>query len=184
MKLQSSTSSSASSEHHTIREKSPLLANTSSMPAYMSSTPPQTSTAHTSAPKKRSSATAGVDFNSEYCSPSVYTSSNATYKAPRLAPANDHSTRKPTLEPSHERSLSTTSSAVPADYECPILCEIMRDPVICSDGFSYERSAISDWLKIRNTSPKTNEILPNTTLIPNKILKNMITEWIANNGEM
>jgi hypothetical protein len=31
----------------------------------------------------------------------------------------------------------------------------MQDPVIASDGYTYERSAIMNWIKNNNTSPMT-----------------------------
>ena len=74
-------------------------------------------------------------------------------------------------------STATSSSSIPPDYECPISMELMTDPVICSDGFSYERSAIEIWLKAHDRSPKTNETLPNKTLIPNKTLKAAIVTF-------
>jgi hypothetical protein len=33
---------------------------------------------------------------------------------------------------------------------------MQTDPVICADGHSYERDAITRWLAAHNTSPKTN----------------------------
>merc|ERR1711918_281130 len=74
-------------------------------------------------------------------------------------------------------------SAPPIDVEpgsdllCPITLTIMEDPVICSDGFSYERNAIEAWLKSNCRSPKTNQILSNKTLIPNKTLKATIISF-------
>ena len=41
----------------------------------------------------------------------------------------------------------------------------MQDPVVAADGYSYEKSAIGEWLKNNNTSPITNEILSNKTLL-------------------
>ncbi|GMH69495.1 hypothetical protein TrRE_jg392, partial [Triparma retinervis] len=56
-----------------------------------------------------------------------------------------------------------------------IICPITRcpfdDPVIASDGFTYEREAIEQWLRGNNRSPQTNQMLPNRLLIPNKTLK-------------
>lgn len=72
-------------------------------------------------------------------------------------------------------------SNIPPDFECPILMEAMIDPVICSDGFSYERAAIEDWLRHHETSPKTNEVLSNKKLIPNKTLKAAIITWRESN---
>ena len=40
---------------------------------------------------------------------------------------------------------------IPQEFICPITRSIMDDPVICSDGYTYERSAI---LQLKNsTSP-------------------------------
>ena len=43
------------------------------------------------------------------------------------------------------------------------------------DGFTYERSAITNWFgQGRRTSPSTNLPLPNTLLVPNKHLRTLI----------
>lgn len=62
-------------------------------------------------------------------------------------------------------------------FICPISFEIMRDPVICADGHSYERENIERWLRINPCSPKTNLPLPNTILIPNHNLRAAIQAW-------
>mmetsp|Transcript_24544 Transcript_24544/g.34293 ORF Transcript_24544/g.34293 Transcript_24544/m.34293 type:complete len:152 (+) Transcript_24544:39-494(+) len=58
--------------------------------------------------------------------------------------------------------------------QCPITREVMKDPVICSDGHTYERSAIQQWLQRHNTSPKTNLPLASNVLIPNHSLRSII----------
>ena len=65
----------------------------------------------------------------------------------------------------------------PSDFICSITHEIMRDPVICSDGNSYERTAIQEWLNIKNISPLTGETLSSIDVIPNKTLKRLIINW-------
>ena len=66
---------------------------------------------------------------------------------------------------------------VPPDHlVCPITLEVMDDPVICADGITYERSAITKWLEKHSTSPKTNLQLTNKTLIPNLSLKIAIAQ--------
>ena len=58
---------------------------------------------------------------------------------------------------------------LPDDYYCSITCEVMSDPVMAADGYSYERVAIEQWLATgAGTSPKTNERLENEKLLPNK----------------
>ncbi|GAB4814455.1 hypothetical protein N2152v2_001501 [Parachlorella kessleri] len=44
-------------------------------------------------------------------------------------------------------------------FVCPITHEIMQDPVVAADGYSYDRHAIEAWLATRSTSPMTNEEL-------------------------
>uniref|UniRef100_A0A6C0E6Q6 U-box domain-containing protein n=1 Tax=viral metagenome TaxID=1070528 RepID=A0A6C0E6Q6_9ZZZZ len=63
-------------------------------------------------------------------------------------------------------------------FTCPISYEVMKDPVICSDGHSYERSAIQEWFdRGNNTSPKTNVRLSNRNLIPNIALRQAIEAY-------
>lgn len=59
----------------------------------------------------------------------------------------------------------------PDAFLCPITFEMMNDPVICADGHSYEREAITEWLQQSRSSPKTNLELPNRRLIPNVALR-------------
>ena len=59
----------------------------------------------------------------------------------------------------------------------------MIDPVVASDGHSYERSCMEDWIHsfslkgLDATSPKTNERLPHHHLIPNHTLKSGIEDF-------
>lgn len=67
---------------------------------------------------------------------------------------------------------------IPNDYECPITHELMEDPVIAADGFSYEKSSIEEWFRRGDrTSPKTGAELLHTNLTPNQTLKNVIIEF-------
>ena len=65
----------------------------------------------------------------------------------------------------------------PSDMLCPITCAIMKDPVICIDGNTYERKAIETWLRTHNKSPSTNLTLINNTLIPNVFAKRVIESY-------
>ena len=71
-------------------------------------------------------------------------------------------------------SQASEAREVPDDFICPITAEIMTDPVSTSDGFTYERAAITEWLRTKDTSPKTGAKLDSTTLIPNHSLRSMI----------
>jgi len=67
---------------------------------------------------------------------------------------------------------------IPNDIVCSITQEIMVDPVVAADGHSYERKAIEQWFAKNETSPKTNEPLSNTDLIPNHNLRARIMDFI------
>ncbi|GAB4837986.1 hypothetical protein Ancab_027513 [Ancistrocladus abbreviatus] len=73
----------------------------------------------------------------------------------------------------HERE----SMFVPSHYYCPILKEIMEDPHIAPDGYTYERRAIEAWLETHNISPVTNAELTHFLLTPNKTLRSAIQDW-------
>ena len=63
-------------------------------------------------------------------------------------------------------------------FTCPITTELMVDPVVCSDGHTYERYAIEEWFKRgKDTSPKTNLRLANRNLIPNITLRQAIEAY-------
>lgn len=53
----------------------------------------------------------------------------------------------------------------------PSVQEVVRDPVVCDDGFSYERTAVQEWLLTHDTSFVTGEPLASQTLVPNRALK-------------
>ncbi|KAI9076366.1 hypothetical protein K1719_041681 [Acacia pycnantha] len=66
----------------------------------------------------------------------------------------------------------------PSHFVCPIFQEVMKDPYIAADGFTYEEDAIRGWLDGgHNTSPMTNLKLEHTNLVPNYALLNAIQEW-------
>ena len=71
-------------------------------------------------------------------------------------------------------SEASKEAEVPDDYMCSITAEIMTDPVSTSDGFTYERAAITEWLRTKDTSPKTGAKLESKALIPNHSLRSMI----------
>lgn len=59
----------------------------------------------------------------------------------------------------------------------------MRDPVIASDGHTYEREAITRWLRSNRRSPKTGATMTDTaTLIPNHTLKAAISSCLERVG--
>lgn len=55
--------------------------------------------------------------------------------------------------------------------------EVMHEPCVASDGYTYDRKAIETWLSINDKSPLTNLQLPNKNLIPNHSLLSAIKDW-------
>ena len=70
----------------------------------------------------------------------------------------------------------------PDDFVCPITHALMEDPVLATDGHTYERLAIEVWLARRLTSPRTGEALQAPTVFPNHSMRRMIIEWHEAHG--
>ncbi|KAJ8470492.1 hypothetical protein OPV22_024835 [Ensete ventricosum] len=72
-----------------------------------------------------------------------------------------------------------SSSCIPSYFICPIFKELMRDPQIAADGFTYEGEAIKGWLSSgKETSPMTNLRLSDCELVPNHALRSAIQGWV------
>lgn len=72
----------------------------------------------------------------------------------------------------------------PDAYICPITSEMMSDPVSTSDGFTYEREAILEWLRSGNTtSPLSGVVLERNDLVPNHALRAAIQQFVEANPE-
>ncbi|KAK5777965.1 U-box domain-containing protein 32 isoform X1 [Gossypium arboreum] len=66
----------------------------------------------------------------------------------------------------------------PSHFVCPIFQEVMKDPLIAADGFTYEADAIRGWLDSgHDRSPMTNLKLEHCNLVPNYALLQAIQEW-------
>ena len=63
--------------------------------------------------------------------------------------------------------LDKLTSDLPAQLLCPITCAPLLDPVDTSDGHTYERYAITQWLDEHETSPLTGLTLSTKRLRPN-----------------
>lgn len=55
--------------------------------------------------------------------------------------------------------------------------EVMDDPHIAADGFTYEHRAIKAWLGKHNVSPVTKRQLQHSVLTPNHTLRSAIHDW-------
>lgn len=71
---------------------------------------------------------------------------------------------------------------IPMQFMYGLVCfqEIMHDPQVAADGFTYEGKAIRDWLENgRETSPMTNLRLSHLHLTPNHALRHVIQDWLC-----
>lgn len=66
---------------------------------------------------------------------------------------------------------------IPREFICPITQTIMVDPVLSSDGYSYEREAIEAWLRNDETSPMTQRPIRDKSLTSNTTFRNLIKSW-------
>ncbi|XP_063238136.1 WD repeat, SAM and U-box domain-containing protein 1-like [Bacillus rossius redtenbacheri] len=74
--------------------------------------------------------------------------------------------------------------ALPHEFLCPITHELMRDPVTCSDGFTYERAAINEWfMSGKFSSPMTNATLTDTSCAANVRLHAAICQFLYGEDE-
>ncbi|NXY87717.1 WSDU1 protein, partial [Alcedo cyanopectus] len=82
------------------------------------------------------------------------------------------------IEELREKTICAAGAA-PDEFLCPITRELMKDPVIAADGYSYEKEAMENWLSTqRRSSPMTNLPLPSLLLTPNRTLKMAISRWL------
>jgi len=77
------------------------------------------------------------------------------------------------------------------EFVCPITKELITDPVIASDGHTYDRAAIEQWFygtgrngsgTVRRSSPKTGQPLDHLHLTPNHNLKRLLGDMIREGG--
>jgi U-box domain len=71
-----------------------------------------------------------------------------------------------------------------ASFYCPITGDLMSDPVVDSEGNTYERIAIESWIDGHKTSPITRNVITLQDLRPNRSLKNIIDETIASGKQI
>ncbi|GAB2245024.1 hypothetical protein Droror1_Dr00000517 [Drosera rotundifolia] len=73
---------------------------------------------------------------------------------------------------------NSVGGEAPSCFLCPVLQEVMIDPHVAADGYTYEAEAMKGWLdRGKTTSPMTNLPLDNLFLIPNRTLRSAIQEW-------
>jgi hypothetical protein len=74
--------------------------------------------------------------------------------------------------------MSVDDIEIPEDYLCPISHEIMTYPVITSDGHTYEKKNIQEWLsRGKKISPLNGNNLSHEHIIDNLFAKKIINEF-------
>ena len=84
------------------------------------------------------------------------------------------------LEKSYARSQPKPSKNVtPPDFfmDNVFTLDVMEEPVVVTDGFTYEKRCILEWFSTKGTSPTTGSVLTSKALIPNHSLKSQINQW-------
>ena len=80
------------------------------------------------------------------------------------------------LEGAHNE-MRSIRLVVPSEFMCPITGEVMEQPVVTADGFTYEKVSIARWLKKHDTSPCTNLLLEHKNLVPNLAIRSQIQDY-------
>ena len=66
----------------------------------------------------------------------------------------------------------------PRQYFCPLSLEAIRDPVVCSDGNTYEKAYIQRHIAMSGArSPLTRENLSCSFVFPCNAIRTLMTEW-------
>ena len=91
------------------------------------------------------------------------------------------------MEPDYNEKEVFIDEYAAKHFICPITLELMVDPVVAADGFTYERKAMENWLKCHTpvrgiNSPMTNQRLKHRILTPNTLIQNMIKEFKSEKG--
>jgi hypothetical protein len=73
-----------------------------------------------------------------------------------------------------------SSFDIPENFICPITLDVMRDPVLCEDGFVYDRHVITKLKPL--LSPFTRQPIDLKNLKPCDELKKSIDEFVEKNG--
>lgn len=68
---------------------------------------------------------------------------------------------------------------IPKQFICPITLTLMSDPYSDSDGNTYEKDAIFQWINQHHTSPITRNPMTTSSLTPNRALKDLINTFLG-----
>ena len=119
-------------------------------------------------------------------------STSSQQSASPYAPPSTAAVAAPYNPPSPTPATLSATAACPPELVCPLTQRIMSDPVMCSDGYTYERAAIEQHFRsqqellaqmglgeAKGTSPITKEQLESSALIPNRALVALLAKFYA-----
>lgn len=92
---------------------------------------------------------------------------------------NNDQAKRLTFDIIHEVIRGWMVDEAPPEFYCCISLELMRDPHVAADGFTYEKASLEFWLKNSNMSPVLGLPLAHKHLTPNVSLRNLINDWQA-----
>ncbi|KAF9695209.1 hypothetical protein EKO04_006853 [Ascochyta lentis] len=84
----------------------------------------------------------------------------------------------PSVAVQQPASYSGPTFEIPTDFLCPISGELMEDPVMTVDNFTYERKNIERWFHTKKTSPLTNIVLSSLDLRSDAQTKQKIFAYV------
>lgn len=70
------------------------------------------------------------------------------------------------------------------DWLCPISLTLMTTPMVAADGYTYEKTAIEQWLQTHTTSPMDRSPILDRRLYKNTALTLAIQAWKSLNPEV
>ncbi len=73
------------------------------------------------------------------------------------------------------------NSGIPDAFICPITGSIMSEPVSDSDGNTFEKEAVIKWITQHGNSPITRNPMTIDNLVPNRALKDLISNYLGMN---
>jgi len=120
------------------------------------------------------------------CTQAVQTLIARCLKDPLQRPSFDqiynelHGVPNPTLNSDSTSVIgSHNGTTCPHYFCCSLSQQLMNDPVVLADGYSYDRRFIEQWLSTSDVSPVTRETLQTKYMYPNIAIKRAILAWAA-----
>eukprot|EP01083_Nonionella_stella_P185573 677030_1 len=80
-----------------------------------------------------------------------------------------------------QNGVKLQNESIPSKFLCPISHTLMTDPVMAFDGYTYEKTAIEEYLKKHKKSPKTKKEAHTLCTFPNLQMKQEIETYRAIN---